>query len=767
MSLSIVVRSVLSTARQIAAFGAVPALAAGMVSPAFGSPASQTGGGVAENTLQEVTVTATRRESTIQDVPATVAAFSGEELRERRIDSSLQLQYRTPGLVISTDQASNNIYIRGVGSSLLGITTGNSVATYLDGVYIPQAVQVFQSLADVERVEVLKGPQATLYGRNATGGAISIVTPEPTEETRGFAEASVGNLGAYGLRGAIGGGLSDTVSGRISLEYTQRDGFTRNELLGKDIDGTDRRGARGALKWSPTDDFDAVLRADVTQSRGSEGGLRLASPNSFYYTAPIPTFPAAPYIADPRVVRNDIDNRLPIDDQGVNLTLNWRTGLGKLTSISSYRKFEIENQATDLDGTGNNMISQPEQDISSESVYQELLLASDSEAGFQWLLGANYFEENADNKQVLFLALPLNPTGPPAIAPILIDQARDRGLDASAWAVFLDGTLRLSDAWSLIAGVRYSKETKEFVSRVRTDVNIPPILNPAPTDVTTRGKRSWSDTSPRFGIEYRPTPDLLAYFTATKGFKSGGFNIQTANNVFDQEEIWAYELGAKSTLLDGRLIANAAVFYYDYTDLQINKLDQTLALNITNASSAKIQGLDVSLDWRAAEFVTLGTSLSFLDTEYGDLELCNDRLGQCPPAANATSRPQLVNVRGNSLTNAPEFSGSVYGRVEVPVASGTLVVQADAYHRTRQYFTEFQDDFVSSGAYTALNARVAWRAPSGRWEIAAFGNNLTDELITVQAAVAGRPPQGDIAGDILIERYAPPRTYGVSLKLDF
>lgn len=144
MSLSIVVRSVLGTARQIAAFGAVPALAAGIVGPAFASPASPAGGGVAENALQEVTVTATRRESTIQDVPATVAAFSGEELRERRIDSSLQLQYRTPGLVISTDQASNNLYIRGVGSSLLGITTGNSVATYLDGVYIPQAVQVFQ-----------------------------------------------------------------------------------------------------------------------------------------------------------------------------------------------------------------------------------------------------------------------------------------------------------------------------------------------------------------------------------------------------------------------------------------------------------------------------------------------------------------------------------------------------------------------------------------------------------------------------------------------
>lgn len=711
----------------------------------------------------DIVVTATRRSESVNSVAATLDVLTGEELTRSGITDSLALQYGTTGLTISRDQAVNNIYIRGIGSSILGIATGNSVATYMDGVFVPNSVQVFQPFNDVARIEVLKGPQATLYGRNATGGAINIITSEPDFETSASMDASYGNYDALLLRGTVNVPIANDVAAiRLSALRARHDGYTDN-LIGGRNDAEDRWGLRGALRLQLGGDVRLVIRGDYGESRGTEGGLVTDNPLARFYVAPYPIFPAAAYLSDPRTVRSDLfENSLPTRDAGISATLTWETGIGELKLISSYRDFHLGPQRTDLDGTEFNIVTVDENVIDSDSYYNELLFSTEIAGRARLILGATYFTDDAYNRQDLSLVTSAG------AAALVVDQIVTRWVDTEAYSFYADGELDLTGNLTLLAGLRYSDERKDFVANNQlsfcVDTVAPPCV-PAPPAIVPNitGSASWNDVSPRFGLRFRPSRNLMVYATATRGFKSGGFNIQNPGDSFNPEKIWAYEAGARATLLGGRLQANASAFYYDYTDLQVNQLNNNLQVVIDNASSASLYGVDLALMARPARGLELGVNLSLLHSEFGDLLLCNDRYGACPGAGTGV---QYQNIEGNTLPQAPKVTSTTFASYTFGMPVGDLTLYGEAYHRSRTYFTQFEDRFASQAGYWLFNARATMAFGDGDWTFAIWGRNLTNRDVRDGINISGVPPF-DNNLDIRISRFAPPRTFGATLGVRF
>lgn len=711
----------------------------------------------------DIIVTATRRSESINSVPATLDVLSGEKLSQSGITDSLGLQYGTTGLTISRDQAVNNIYIRGIGSSILGIATGNSVATYLDGVFIPNSVQVFQPFSDVERLEVLKGPQATLYGRNATGGAINIITSEPSYDSSASLDASYGNYDALVLRGTVNVPVAqDRVAVRLSALRARHDGYTDN-LIGGRNDAEDRWGVRGALRFDLGEDVRLLIRGDYGESHGTEGGLVTDNPLARFYVAPYPIFPAATYVADPRKVRSDVfENSLPTRDAGLSATLTWNTGIGELKLISSYRDFNLGPQRTDLDGTEFNIVTVEENIVKSKSYYNELLFTSDFSDRARLVVGGTFFTDNAYNFQDLYLVTSAG------AAALVVDQIVTRWVDTKAYSAYADGEFDLAEDVTLLVGLRYSKERKDFIANNRlsfcVDTAAPACVPAVPAIVPNGiGSKSWDDVSPRFGIRYRPNRDLMLYATATKGFKSGGFNIQNAADSFNPETIWAYEAGVRASLLDRRFQANASFFYYDYTDLQVNQLNNNLQVVIDNASSAKLYGVDLSLNARPVEGLELGLNVSLLHSEFGNLVLCNDRYGPCPGAGTGV---QYQNIEGNVLPQAPKATATLSAGYTVATPMGDVLFYGEAYHRSRTFFTQFEDRFASQPGYWLFNARTTFTLDDGRWNISLWGKNLTNRNVRDGINISGVPPFDDNL-DIRISRFAPPRTFGATVGVKF
>lgn len=713
--------------------------------------------------VADIVVTATRRSESVNIVPATLSVLTGEDLARSGIQDSLALQFGTTGLTISRDQAVNNIYIRGIGSSILGIATGNSVATYMDGVFIPNSVQVFQPFSDVERIEVLKGPQATLYGRNATGGAINIITTEPAYKPSASFDASYGNYNALMLRGTVNMPVADDkIAIRLSALRSRDDGYTDN-LIGGRNDAGDRWGLRGAVRLDLGETVRLIVRGDYGESHGSEGGLINDNPLGRFYTAPYPIFPTAPYIDDPRKVRSDLfENKLSTRDAGISATLTWETGIGELKLISSYRDFHLGPQSTDLDGTEYNIVTIESNVVDSDSFYNELMFSTEFADRARLIVGATYFEDDAYNRQDLALVTSAG------AAALVVDQIVTRWVDTQAYSFYADGEFDVTDKLTLLAGLRYSSEEKKFIANNQLSFCIDtaaPACVPAPPAVVPNqnGQKSWNDVSPRFGVRYRANRDLTLYATATRGFKSGGFNIQNANDSFNPEKIWSYEAGVRATLIGGRLQANASGFYYDYTDLQVNQLDNNLQVVIDNASSAKLYGTDISLTARPVKGLELGLGLSLLHSEFGNLLLCNDRAGACPGAG---SGPQYQNLQGKTLPQAPKATLTMSAGYSIDTPVGDLLLYGEAYHRSRTYFTQFEDKFASQAGYWLFNARSTLTMADGRWTLSVWGKNLTNRNVRDGLNVSGVPPL-DNNLDIRISRFAPPRTFGATIGARF
>ncbi|MDB5430154.1 MAG: TonB-dependent receptor [Caulobacter sp.] len=730
------------------AAASVLAMAASAV-PAWADDAPKDDGA----TVGEVVITGMRRESTVQNTAAAISVVSAEKLDRAGVNGPMTLQYQTPGVLISQDLGlQTQVYIRGVGSNLQGIAVSNSVATYVDGVYIPNVIQAAQGFNDIERVEVLKGPQATLYGRNATGGAISVVSADPSLNFSGKADASVGNYKAYSVRVGVTGPLvGDKVAGRISFQAQGHEGYTDNLFLGTKLDGNQMVAVRGALKFFPTDNVDLVLRADYTSQHTSDI-LKLRPSTSVYY-AGNPGY----YTADPRAVYYDLNNAEPMKDRGASLTVHANLGIGKLTSVTSFRKFNVGPIVLDSDqvpvpGTYfPNGVGAIGSLVESASYYHETYLATDASKPFSAIIGVNFFREDAtENKRQL---------GPNLANHLLYS---DRFGRTDAWSVYGDFGWSITDQLKLVGGVRYSQEKKRY--------QIVQIAGPIASGLN---GAEYSSTSPRIGLEWRPQAGLLVYATATSGFKSGGFNTDVVTNSFSPEKIWSYEAGVKAKLFDGRARVSLAGFYYDYKNIQVLQyltIGGLISPIVTNGGTAKLWGLDFDGDLAVTDHLKVGMGASWEHTEFGSAIFCDPLQGSCT-ATNPADRP-MFNVEGNRLPRAPELTANIYGDYTVPVSlPGKLTVHADAAYRSRTYFTVFENPIYASDPFWIANATVRYEGDNG-WFVEAYGQNLTDELAVTQI-INSSPLRSPGTGVILygtaarFERYAAPRTYGLRVGVKF
>jgi len=717
-----------------------------------------------EATLGEVVVTGLRREATVQNTAAVISVLDNETLERAGVAGAMQLQFNTPGVLISQDQLlSTQIFIRGIGSNLLGIATSNSVATYVDGVYIANPLQAGQSFGDIERVEVLKGPQATLYGRNATGGAINVVSMEPSFDFGGNVSAAVGNYNAWRVKGGVTGELvEDRVAGRLAVQFGGHQGYGKNLLLGTRVLGERTWGLRGALKVKLTEDLEAIIRADYLDQRTSD--FNKLFPCSAVYFIGIPQFCTSNAFA----YYGNLNNKNPLKDRGVSGTLRWDTPLGRVTSVSSYRMFKAGPSIWDADNVPVGTLFFPfgaenrGTIIKSNTFYHETYLSTDDQRRLTAIVGANYFNEDA-----------LEDAVQAANIPPLFTGWNHRVADVEAWSVFADLGFQLTDELKIVGGVRYSEEEKHYA----TTSMVPPrprIANSA----------TFTNTSPRIGVEYRPMEGLLVYATATSGFKSGGFNQNFANNAFDPEKIVSYEAGFKSRPLGGRARLNASAFYYDYKDIQVTQavlFNGQFVSRVTNAGTAKLWGLDVESSLLVIDSLTLSADASLLHSEFGSALFCDPLMGTCSNPCDpgspdfATCPPErraFFNVKGNKLPRAPELTANLSFDYRPDLGlPGTLSIRGQWAYRSRTYYTVFENPIYSTGPFWMVDGSVRYEDPKG-WFVEAYGNNLTDKL-AITGFIASAPLRNPTTGALLAGtpacfcRYAAPRTYGLRVGYEF
>ena len=683
--------------------------------------------------LEEVVVTAQKRAENLQDTPIAISAVTGDALERLNIDDIGAIAAANPSLVYSEAGGEAQLYIRGIGSNIFNIGADQSVATHIDGVYTGRANMGLTQFLDIDRVEILRGPQGTLYGRNATGGAINILSRAPTDAFEGYVSGLVGSFDRVDLRGAVSGPITENLSARLAVRRLKDDGYTEDldPRGGDKVDDNDLTALRGSLRWKS----DALTATVIAEHSEFENGNTSIFPID--NTGLAESLGAKPN-RDIHKTYNNTPSYHEWETGGVTGILDWAvTDTTNLNLTVGYRDWDSDF-LFNTDGTEIE-ITRTTLSYESEQLSAELRLSGEQGWG-RWLVGAYWFDEDK------YGALGLVRAGftPPAV---LVPRSFIFRADGTGEATALFGQVdfKLADAWTLSAGLRYSDEKKGDFLRQSTLLPDNELLglftpNPIPDATpanTRRVSRSWDAWTPRVGLEFRPSDDRLYYLTYSEGFKSGGFNdLSVVNPPFDPEFVDSIELGAKTEWLDGRLRANASAFYYDYTDLQVSVFASVGSITTTfttNAAEATVKGVELDFVAKPTESLDIAASLAFLDatydrfvTPYGSCTAANVALD-----ARCTGRvglPRLIDAAGNRLTNAPEFKGSVSATYRFDLASGGAIsLQGAAHHQGRVYFVPANTAVMSQSSYTLVDARIGYESASGGLAVGAFVKNLTDE----------------------------------------
>ncbi|MCZ8131997.1 MAG: TonB-dependent receptor [Steroidobacteraceae bacterium] len=699
------------------------ALAVGTSAPAVAAEPA------ADSLLQEVVVTAQKRTESAQDVPISIVALSGETLERLNTTDVLQVAARTPTLQYSQAGGEAQLYVRGVGSNLLAIGSDPSVAIHQDGVYLGRPNMGLTQFLDVERVEVLRGPQGTLYGRNATGGAVNIVSRMPTRENEGYFSAGTGSFDRVDLKAAWNAPLNDATSVRIAARSLRDDGYVENRFPGgTNLDDNDLRAVRGSVRIQPSDAFRLDLIIDY--SKFENGNTAIVPNDGFGAAQALGAVPTGSKLE----VRNNVPSFQNWETGGPTATLEWRPNDAfSVTYVGSYRKFD-QDFLFNTDGTEIE-VTRTSTKVDSQQHSHELRLASTGDAPLQWIAGGYYLKEDKEGTLGL-VRLNLATPGVFLLPATGITDAR---------AVFGQVDWTVLEGLKLTAGIRWSEERKtDFNQQINVFAS---ATNPVAqierglygnlvlgAPATTRsGENTWRAWTPKFGLDYRLTDDVLLYASYTKGFKSGGYNsYQPSNPVFEPEFIKSYEVGAKTDWAGGRFRANVSAFYYDYSDLQVTTFFQSLTL-VSNAAEATIQGVDLELLASPVDGLNLGASVSWLDATYDEFlfpyGLCSPLVLNTPSCAGATAGAvRVVNAEGNRLNNAPEIKANAFATYRFPLGgAGSLEVLGQVSYTDDIYFNAANDPNLRQPAYTLVDARVSWTNPAGNLEVAAYGKNLGDE----------------------------------------
>lgn len=685
----------------------------------------------------EIIVTARKKEETLQQAPLAVSAISGDQLERQGIEQFDQVLATIPNASQSGGIAGDLqglVSIRGISTLVrfVGLETG--VGFYVDGVYVGRPESFNQELIDIERVEVLKGPQGAVFGKNTIAGAINIITRDPGDETRATIEAQYGNFNHLRLRGAVSGELAEnTLYGSISGGITKRDGFVENAFEGgEDLDDADNVNGRAKLRFTPSDKAEFKLTGDFLSS----------DTNASFFEVSDVAFLDDPSEATPFTVNSDQPNTLKRDIYGLSLTSDIDIGEGEWTTVLGYRDTSFDAQLDDDKLPVRFFVDSFSSD--SDFFSAETRYSGSMGDNFNYLVGAYYFTQDASN--VSNFALGDFLTGFPGIEPPLDLTST---VDTDSIALFFNTDYALSDKMTLEVGGRYISEDKRAV---HNQVDGTGLFGNVAFDID----RTDDDFAPTVSLSYDFNNDNTGYLRYSEGFKSAGFNTDiisaAANQQVDPETVTSYEAGYKMSAAGGRFRANAAVFYSDYKDLQVATITSA-AVSLENAAAADIYGAELDFVAAIGDYFDVNGSIGLLDASYDDFEGC--------PAGGAIAVTPQTNCAGNALNLAPDLNMALGGQLTYPMGNGfgDFIARADWNYRSEVFFEPQNEDRLSGEGRHLLNLRAGISTDS--WDFIGWANNVTDETYVNFA---------DDRSAIFVnttQAFGAPRTYGVTLRYKY
>lgn len=721
-------------------------LAAGLQTPSLAQEAA--------SQVEDIIVTARRTEERLQDAPVAVTALSGEQLESRGITAVAELQQSAPNLNVTQGIAGGSssnaaIFIRGIGQRDFVPTVDPGVGVYRDGVYLGRSVGANLDFADIQRVEVLRGPQGTLYGKNTIGGTVNVITRRPSDDPSLEVRARVGERNRFDFDLVANGPLGDGLAGKLAVAARTADGFMHRVTDGRDLSDENRFMARGELLFSPSDDLDVLFAVDATiQEQESRAGNILfvdqTNPNTGNTTiigawnaqvAPglglQPLTTATANYGDPYTIGGTSASYDDGHSYGVALTVDRRFSFGQLRSITAWREMKSEFSAP-IQPIFANL-----NDFEQSQLSQELQLSGSSFSDkLDWIVGAYYFNEDAHVLSGARLwtgytiAIPSAAACRAGTGVVCQDFNNDNDLTTSgqSYSAYGQGTLSLTDRLRVTGGLRYTYEKKDF-SVVATQLQLNRVA------VSGTAEDSWDDVSPMVSADFKLTDDAMVYGRVARGFKSGGFNGRPNNTNAVQpvnpETVLSYELGAKTEWFDRRLRLNLAAFLNQYDDYQeiVSVTDPTFGLLtlVENIAELETKGFELEVTARPTSQLTLTAALGYTDAEYVDVGTTTsfgveDIPVQVPEWTGAVGVDYVQPLaNGGEITWRADWSyNSGYENYINNVKAGS----SDTTHR----------DGLETEAFQIVNARIGWTpSAESRWEAALYARNLFDESYIVSA----------------------------------
>jgi iron complex outermembrane recepter protein len=753
-------------------------------------------GTVLAQELEEVVVTAEKRSQSIQDVPLSVAAIGGSDIRVGKISDLNDIAFKVPGVTFNEFNVGEpRLYIRGIGNSSDSAASDQAVGVFLDEVYIGRTGGVGFDLFDLERIEILRGPQGTLYGKNTNGGAINIVTSRPSQDNEVRLSASAGNYDLMNFKGLVNGALTDSISGKLVAQYQERDGYGDNVITpdeiktlgdlsqsqligpsigasggGDELDDAEKRSIRGQLLFDLSDAMSLLVGADYSKDK-TNGTCRHLQ-NLEEGVLGLGTFWALGmsdnYKSDDRNCATQFDVEQEREIKGgmarFEMDLEWADFL----SISAYRESDydfvddltgiplIDLAAPAPPGSGlppgawtppENVINGVDESASQFS--QEFRLTGTREA-VDWVLGVFYMDEDVDRKEEYYTqysTILQQVRGLAGVGDVLFTQDNS----TTSMAVYGQADWHITEQWTLTYGGRYSYDEKKITQDaidllgggVPTGV---PLIGPEfPAPV--KADDDWSDYTNKVSVSYQPNEDIMLYVTYSEGYKSGAFPSQAnqpsaATQAVDPETVENYELGIKSTWWDNRIQFNASVYSMDYNDLQVFDLNTSLLLVLSSAQ-AESDGVDVDFNILLTENLVISTSYNYSDATYTDFINSNGR-----------------DYGDNDLVYAPDSAFTIDADYHLDIGSAGALDFNVSYNWKDEYFTNASnDEKTRQDDIGMLGASIGWVSTDQSWTATVWGKNLDDEQQLASLIVD--PTQ------ITSESYMAPRTYGVTVTKSF
>jgi iron complex outermembrane receptor protein len=631
-----------------------------------------------------------------------------------------------PNMSISQSTTYAEIFIRGIGSTNVSGGSDPSVTVQVDGVYLGRPYAQFAQFLDVGRVEVLRGPQGTLYGRNAVGGTINVVSKTPTDDFHAEAVLQAGNYALFDGEGYVSGPIvAGKLDGSLAVSYTRHDDYIKNIIPGVgDIDNANHGGVRGQLRFTPTAKVSMTTRADYFRTKEHvESYAKLVAPFD-----PV----TDSILGDYSKVALNMPNNDDVRTWGVAEDINVDFGGGlSLRSITAYRS---NNNSVDVDSDDTELsITNVHQGERQDQFSTEANLVGQFDR-LSFVLGGYYLHENVDTD----VRVNVFPAG--------VGKQFLPHTSTDALAAFAQGTLNLTDTLSVTAGARYTTEKKTIDQQVNLYL-LPNTLIPS---AAFSDDKRFDAFTPKFSVQWQPTPNVMAYVSATRGFKSGGFNFSatTASTAaFDPETVWSYEAGAKTEWFDRRLRINLTGFIYDYSNLQQFLATAPGVAIIANAATARVKGIELEARARPGWGLELGANVAYLHAVYTDYKNA--------PVPQSLG-PFSVDATGNRLDNAPPWSVNLFAQKSWAVSSDkTAFLRGEYIWFGKQYGEPTNYVLQAMPAYGLVNLSAGLISDKG-WEVDLWARNLTDEQYLLGTQDAGATFSG---------MPGPPRTFGVRLAL--